>query len=208
MTECLQFFLCFPREDGKAVEVIYIHEAAGAIKMRLSAPLRALITEPHWPSARLERSRCARASASSPAPAAPAAPRSDMVVKALLCNISTTDSSPSGLGPGTDAPGGLSRTGHTVVAVFLGFILVAGVLSNSLVVVVFGKFRCLRTPINLILLNISVSDILVCVSGTPLSLAASVRGSWLLGERGCRWYGFSNSLFGEWHSPAPVCTHG
>uniref|UniRef100_A0A672ZT17 Teleost multiple tissue opsin 3b n=1 Tax=Sphaeramia orbicularis TaxID=375764 RepID=A0A672ZT17_9TELE len=37
---------------------------------------------------------------------------------------------------------------------------------------------------------------LVCIFGTPFSFAASVRGSWLTGTSGCRWYGFSNALFG------------
>ncbi|XP_070818670.1 teleost multiple tissue opsin 3a [Chaetodon trifascialis] len=130
-----------------------------------------------------------------------------MVVHIRDCNFSTTDSSLSSSSLSTDAstlrdspapqsPGGLSRTGHTVVAVCLGFILVAGILSNFLVLLIFAKFRCLWTPINLILLNISLSDILVCVFGTPFSFAASLHGRWLIGEHGCKWYGFANSLFG------------
>ncbi|XP_061691643.1 teleost multiple tissue opsin 3a [Syngnathoides biaculeatus] len=95
-----------------------------------------------------------------------------------------------------DAPGGLSHGGHTAVAVCLGVILVAGIVNNSLTLLVFARFRCLWTPINVILLNISLSDVLVCVFGTPLSFAASLRGRWLIGEFGCRWYGFANSFFG------------
>ncbi|XP_041931494.1 teleost multiple tissue opsin 3a [Alosa sapidissima] len=93
-------------------------------------------------------------------------------------------------------PTGLSRTGHTVVAVFLGIILFFGFFNNLLVLLVFAKFRSLWTPINLILLNISVSDILVCIFGTPFSFAANVYGRWLIGDYGCQWYGFANSLFG------------
>uniref|UniRef100_UPI0037E7DC1E teleost multiple tissue opsin 3a n=1 Tax=Semicossyphus pulcher TaxID=241346 RepID=UPI0037E7DC1E len=130
-----------------------------------------------------------------------------MVLHTRGCNISTTDSSLSSSSLSTDGtlrdspapqapPGGLSRSGHTVVAVCLGFILVAGILSNVLALLVFAKFRSLWTPINLILLNISLSDILVCVFGTPFSFAASLQGRWLMGEYGCKWYGFANSLFG------------
>uniref|UniRef100_A0A3Q1END0 Teleost multiple tissue opsin 3a n=1 Tax=Acanthochromis polyacanthus TaxID=80966 RepID=A0A3Q1END0_9TELE len=129
-----------------------------------------------------------------------------MVVHTRGYNSSTTDSSLSNSSLSTDAslwdsaapqsPGGLSRTGHTVVAVCLGFILVAGILNNFLTLIVFSKFRCLWTPINLILVNISLSDILVCVFGTPFSFAASLHGRWLIGEYGCKWYGFANSLFG------------
>ncbi|XP_057705367.1 teleost multiple tissue opsin 3a [Corythoichthys intestinalis] len=105
------------------------------------------------------------------------------------------DSAARGVGE-ADAPGGLSRGGHTAVAVCLGIILVAGIVNNSLTLLVFARFRCLWTPINVILLNISLSDVLVCVFGTPLSFAASVHGRWLIGEFGCRWYGFANSFFG------------
>ncbi|KAF3694046.1 Pinopsin Pineal gland-specific opsin [Channa argus] len=122
-----------------------------------------------------------------------------MVVHIRGYNFSTADSSLSRLSHSAEAshgPGGLSRTGHTVVAVFLGFILIAGIVNNLLALVVFAKFRSLWTPINLILLNISVSDILVCVFGTPFSFAASLQGRWLIGDYGCKWYGFANSLFG------------
>ncbi|KAM5145536.1 CD40 ligand [Mantella aurantiaca] len=91
---------------------------------------------------------------------------------------------------------GMSRTAHNLVAVFLGCILVQGSLYNSLVLLIFVKFEAVRTPINMILLNISVSDLLVCVFGTPFSFAASVSGGWIIGQQGCKWYGFCNSLFG------------
>uniref|UniRef100_A0A8C5HHE5 Pinopsin-like n=1 Tax=Gouania willdenowi TaxID=441366 RepID=A0A8C5HHE5_GOUWI len=94
------------------------------------------------------------------------------------------------------ATGALSRSGHTAVAVVLGVILVLGFLGNFLALMVFSRFPGLRTPVNLLLININVSDMLVCVFGTPLSLAASVRGRWLTGSHGCQWYGFSNALFG------------
>ncbi|XP_032384259.1 teleost multiple tissue opsin 3a isoform X2 [Etheostoma spectabile] len=129
-----------------------------------------------------------------------------MVVHIRGCNFSTGDSSLSSSNlstvaslrdcPASQSPGGLSRTGHTVVAACLGFILVAGIFNNFLALLIFAKFRTLWTPINIILLNISLSDILVCVFGTPFSFAASLHGRWLIGEYGCKWYGFANSLFG------------
>ncbi|KAG7255338.1 hypothetical protein CRUP_013635 [Coryphaenoides rupestris] len=73
-----------------------------------------------------------------------------------------------------------------------------GFLNNLMVLLLFCKFNTLRTPVNMLLLNISVSDMLVCVFGTTLSFASSIRGRWLLGRLGCSWYGFINSCFGEW----------
>ncbi|KAF5902883.1 vertebrate ancient opsin-like [Clarias magur] len=68
-------------------------------------------------------------------------------------------------------------------------------LSNLLALVLFGRHRALRSPINLLLVNICLSDLLVCALATPLSLAASARGHWLAGRTACVWYGFANSLF-------------
>nr|XP_046238806.1 pinopsin-like [Scatophagus argus] len=90
----------------------------------------------------------------------------------------------------------LSRTGHRVVSVFLGSIMVFGFLNNLLVLILFCRFKTLRTPVNMLLLNISVSDMLVCVCGTTLSFASSLRTRWLYGRHGCMWYGFVNSCFG------------
>uniref|UniRef100_H3BY74 Rhodopsin n=1 Tax=Tetraodon nigroviridis TaxID=99883 RepID=H3BY74_TETNG len=67
--------------------------------------------------------------------------------------------------------------------------------NNFIVLLLFCKFKKLRTPVNVLLLNISVSD-LVCLFGTTLSFASSLRGRWLLGRSGCNWYGFINSCFG------------
>lgn len=92
----------------------------------------------------------------------------------------------------------LTPTGNLVVAVCLGFIGTFGLLNNLLVLVLFCRYKMLRSPINLLLINISISDLLVCVLGTPFSFAASTQGRWLIGEGGCVWYGFANSLFGEY----------
>uniref|UniRef100_A0A8C7LBU1 G-protein coupled receptors family 1 profile domain-containing protein n=1 Tax=Oncorhynchus kisutch TaxID=8019 RepID=A0A8C7LBU1_ONCKI len=90
----------------------------------------------------------------------------------------------------------LSPTGNLIVAVCLGFIGTFGFLNNLLVLVLFCRYKVLRSPINLLLINISFSDLLVCVVGTPFSFAASTQGRWLIGKSGCVWYGFANSLFG------------
>ncbi|XP_063733882.1 opsin-3-like [Eleginops maclovinus] len=90
----------------------------------------------------------------------------------------------------------LSRGGHRVMSVFLGGIMVFGFLNNLLVLVLFCRFRSLRTPVNALLLNISISDMLVCACGTTLSFASSLRCRWLFGRTGCLWYGFINSCFG------------
>ncbi|KAM4771166.1 vertebrate ancient opsin-like [Rhinophrynus dorsalis] len=90
----------------------------------------------------------------------------------------------------------LSPTGHLLVAVFLGVIGSLGFFNNLLVLVLFCQYKVLRSPINMLLMNISLSDLMVCIMGTPFSFAASIQGHWLIGEAGCIWYGFVNTLFG------------
>ncbi|KPP61200.1 hypothetical protein Z043_120730 [Scleropages formosus] len=57
----------------------------------------------------------------------------------------------------------LSPVGHLVVAVCLGFIGTFGFLNNLLVLLLFCRYKVLRSPINLLLMNISLSDLLVCI---------------------------------------------
>ncbi|XP_048095063.1 parapinopsin-like isoform X1 [Alosa alosa] len=90
----------------------------------------------------------------------------------------------------------LPRVGFIVISVILGFIMTFGFINNFVVLILFCKFKTLRTPVNMLLLNISISDMLVCLCGTTLSFASSIRGRWFLGKHGCSWYGFINSCFG------------
>ncbi|KAL1006537.1 hypothetical protein UPYG_G00073580 [Umbra pygmaea] len=90
----------------------------------------------------------------------------------------------------------LSPMGHLVVAVCLGFIGTFGFLNNLLVLTLFCRFRALRSPINVLLVSVCVSDLLVCVLGTSFSFAAATQGRWLIGRVGCVWYGFINACLG------------
>nr|DAC74065.1 TPA_exp: C-type opsin [Branchiostoma belcheri] len=85
---------------------------------------------------------------------------------------------------------------YEAVAGVIAVIGLVGFVSNGAVVVLFLKFRQLRTPFNLLLLNMSVADLLVSVCGNTLSFASAVQHRWLWGRPGCVWYGFANHLFG------------
>lgn len=91
----------------------------------------------------------------------------------------------------------LSPTGHLVVAVCLGFIGTFGFLNNFVVLALFCRYRALRSPMNVLLVSISLSDLLVSTLGTPFSFAASTQGRWLIGRAGCVWYGFINACLGK-----------
>ncbi|XP_066506610.1 pinopsin-like [Hoplias malabaricus] len=90
----------------------------------------------------------------------------------------------------------LTWSGHSVLAMYLGLCSVVGFVSNLVVLVLFARFSVLRTPVTCLLLNVSVSDMLLCVLGTPFIFSSSVFGRWLIGPRGCGWFGFANTLSG------------
>uniref|UniRef100_A0AAY5KHU5 Teleost multiple tissue opsin b n=1 Tax=Esox lucius TaxID=8010 RepID=A0AAY5KHU5_ESOLU len=123
-----------------------------------------------------------------------------MIVSNVTLSCGTSNPWEVRNGESVVSPGGgrssLSPTGNLVVAVCLGFIGTFGFLNNLLVLTLFCRFRTLRSPINVLLVSVCVSDLLVCVLGTPFSFAAATQGRWLIGTAGCVWYGFINACLG------------
>uniref|UniRef100_A0A8C3MYZ0 Uncharacterized protein n=1 Tax=Geospiza parvula TaxID=87175 RepID=A0A8C3MYZ0_GEOPR len=68
----------------------------------------------------------------------------------------------------------LGPGGRLAAAVCLGAVGSLGFCSNLLVLLLFWRFPALRSPINLLLLNMALSDLLGCALGTPLGLAQSL----------------------------------
>ncbi|KAM7043501.1 LOW QUALITY PROTEIN: parapinopsin-like [Acridotheres tristis] len=101
---------------------------------------------------------------------------------------------PGGCGDGRDEPERcLSPAGRLAAAVCLGALGSLGFCSNLLVLLLFWRFRALRSPINLLLLNIALSDLLGCALGIPLGLAA---GASAAPGAACAWHGFATALCG------------
>ena len=86
---------------------------------------------------------------------------------------------------------------YKLLAVTIGTIGVSGFCNNFMVIVLYCRFKRLRTPTNLLLVNISLSDLLVSLIGINFTFASCVRGRWTWNQATCVWDGFSNSLFGE-----------
>ncbi|XP_067844828.1 opsin-3 [Heptranchias perlo] len=85
---------------------------------------------------------------------------------------------------------------YKVLAVITGSIGVVGFCNNLLMLVLYCKFKKLRTPTNLLLVNISISDLLLSVFGVIFTFVSCVKGRWVWDSAACTWDGFSNSLFG------------
>ncbi|XP_061913694.1 opsin-3 isoform X2 [Entelurus aequoreus] len=85
---------------------------------------------------------------------------------------------------------------YKLLAFAIGTIGVFGVCNNVVVILLYCRFKRLRTPTNLLLVNISLSDVLVSVIGINFTFVSCVKGEWIWSHTTCVWDGFTNSLFG------------
>lgn len=68
-------------------------------------------------------------------------------------------------------------------------LILSGVISlasNIVVLLMFVKFRELRTATNFIIINLAFTDIGVAGIGYPMSAASDIHGSWKFGYTGCQ----------------------
>ncbi|CAH1243123.1 OPN3 [Branchiostoma lanceolatum] len=98
------------------------------------------------------------------------------------------------MAPTDEAP--MSDGELKAVAAVLGIIGVLGIVNNTTTLYLVGRYSQLRTPFNMLVVNLTVSDLLVCILGIPFSFVSSWTGRWEFGHAGCVWYGFINSLLG------------
>ncbi|XP_072123135.1 opsin-3 isoform X2 [Mobula birostris] len=98
----------------------------------------------------------------------------------------------------TDAQEGklFSSGTYKLLAVIVGTIGAVGFCNNLLMLVLYCKFQRLRSPSNLFLVNISISDLLLSIFGVFFTLISCVKERWIWDNGACVWDGFSNSLFG------------
>ncbi|GFS30830.1 g_PROTEIN_RECEP_F1_2 domain-containing protein [Trichonephila inaurata madagascariensis] len=92
----------------------------------------------------------------------------------------------------------LSELGYSIAAVCLFLIMVFGCFNNFVVIVVVAGTKKLRTPMNVILLNLSISDFIISLFGTPMSFASAINRNWIFGPFLCEVYAFCMTLTGEW----------
>ncbi|XP_042244047.1 visual pigment-like receptor peropsin isoform X3 [Thunnus maccoyii] len=73
---------------------------------------------------------------------------------------------------------------------------VISLMSNIVVLLMFVKFKELRTATNFIIINLAFTDIGVAGIGYPMSAASDIHGSWKFGYTGCQIYAALNIFFG------------
>ncbi|XP_070540316.1 rhodopsin, GQ-coupled-like isoform X2 [Ptychodera flava] len=89
-----------------------------------------------------------------------------------------------------------SKEAHYLIAVILSVMGFIGFFGNGLVIYVFTKTKYLRTPGNMLIVNLAISDWLMSITNFPPMIASSFNQYWLFGKLGCELYGFAGGLSG------------
>ncbi|XP_062269657.1 melanopsin-A-like [Platichthys flesus] len=110
-----------------------------------------------------------------------------------LSPVATTGSIvPSHVFPTVDVP----NHAHYTIGVVIMAVGITGMLGNFLVIYAFCRSRNLRTPSNIFIINLAVTDFLMCFTQTPVFFLTSMHKRWIFGKKGCELYAFCGALFG------------
>ncbi|CAN9509034.1 unnamed protein product [Ophioblennius macclurei] len=110
-----------------------------------------------------------------------------------LSPVSTTGSPvPNHPFPTVDVP----DHAHYTIGVVILAVGITGMLGNFLVIYAFCRSRSLRTPSNIFIINLAVTDFLMCLTQTPIFFITSMHKQWIFGKKGCEMYAFCGALFG------------
>ncbi|XP_071132770.1 rhodopsin, GQ-coupled-like [Mytilus edulis] len=86
---------------------------------------------------------------------------------------------------------------HFMVGVYITIVGITGIIGNSIVIWIFSTTESLKTPSNMLITNLAVSDLIFsAVNGFPLLSISAFNRKWMWGDTACQFYGFIGGLFG------------
>nr|BAQ54909.1 opsin, long-wavelength sensitive type [Ischnura asiatica] len=85
---------------------------------------------------------------------------------------------------------------HSILGFFLIILCTISVSGNGVVIYVFSTTKSLRTPSNLFVVNLAISDFLLMATMAPMMTINCYNETWVLGPFMCQIYGMLGSLFG------------
>ncbi|XP_058277444.1 melanopsin isoform X2 [Hirundo rustica] len=85
---------------------------------------------------------------------------------------------------------------HYTIGVVILIVGITGTLGNFLVFYAFCRSRSLRTPANILIINLAISDFMMSITQSPVFFTSSLYKRWIFGEKGCELYAFCGALFG------------
>ncbi|KAF7284001.1 rhodopsin 6 [Rhynchophorus ferrugineus] len=85
---------------------------------------------------------------------------------------------------------------HGILGFMIGVLGVISIAGNGMVVYIFSSTKALRTPSNLLVINLAFSDFLMMFTMSPPMVINCYYETWVLGPFMCELYGMFGSLFG------------
>ncbi|KDR21156.1 rhodopsin isoform X2 [Zootermopsis nevadensis] len=85
---------------------------------------------------------------------------------------------------------------HGILGLVIGVLGVVSVTGNGMVIYIFSSTKSLRTPSNLLVVNLAFSDFLMMLCMSPAMVINCFYETWVLGPLMCELYGMCGSLFG------------
>ncbi|XP_053709600.1 melanopsin-A-like isoform X2 [Synchiropus splendidus] len=85
---------------------------------------------------------------------------------------------------------------HYTIGVVILAVGITGIIGNFLVIYAFCRSRSLRTPSNMFIINLAITDFFMCLTQTPTFFINSMHKRWIFGKKGCEVYAFCGALFG------------
>ncbi|XP_074027145.1 rhodopsin isoform X1 [Leptinotarsa decemlineata] len=85
---------------------------------------------------------------------------------------------------------------HGILGFMIGVLGFISIVGNGMVVYIFSSTKALRTPSNLLVVNLAFSDFLMMVTMSPPMVINCYYETWVLGPFFCELYGMFGSLFG------------
>nr|QWV42698.1 long wavelength sensitive opsin 1 [Lycostomus kraatzi] len=85
---------------------------------------------------------------------------------------------------------------HGILGLMIGILGVISVMGNGMVIYIFATTKTLRSPSNMLVINLAFSDFLMMLTMSPAMVINCYNETWILGPLMCELYGMFGSLFG------------
>ncbi|OWF40988.1 rhodopsin, GQ-coupled-like [Mizuhopecten yessoensis] len=89
------------------------------------------------------------------------------------------------------------HTWHYFIGIFISIVGVSGVIGNIVVITMFSTTKTLKSPSNMLIVNLALSDLTFsAVNGFPLLTVSAFNTKWVFGDTACQFYGLIGGIFG------------
>lgn len=89
------------------------------------------------------------------------------------------------------------HVGYSILSFLMFINTVLSVFNNSLVIAVMLRNSALLQPMNVLILNLAVSDLMIGLCGSLVVTITNYQGSYFIGHTACMLQGFSVNYFGK-----------